>query len=108
MNEYLIGEIYWIQNSHTGKSSLFLNKPPNNMNGRMNTGITIGINAASDIEHPNSNPNEFPANEIKKKIRKNIKNCPAVAASPAMKYIMTAMTRGMTTKNGSSTRLLDK
>lgn len=45
------------------------------MKGNITIGIKTVISFASDIEQPNRSPSEFPAKEIRKKMKQNIKNC---------------------------------
>ena len=61
--------MYYIQNNQTGKSFLFLKNPLNSTNGRIITGVSTVISFASETADPKSKPNEFPANEIKKKTK---------------------------------------
>ena len=69
MNAYFKGEIYYSQNNHTGKSSLFLKNPLNKTNGRIIIGTKILTNWALETILPNKSPKELPAKDIKKKIK---------------------------------------
>ena len=92
---------------HTGKSYLFLQNPLNKTNGRIKIGIITETIFASLIALPNNRPREFPAKEIKNRIKQKVKNCFAVLSRPIIQYMMHDQKNGIKISKGISTMLRD-
>ena len=102
-NVYLIGEIYYIQPIHTGRSYLFLKKPENNITGKNNNGIIPEATLASVNIDPNINPNELPQKLQSININKKVKTIPAfISFNYIIQYIISPNIVGGNTIIGRS------
>jgi hypothetical protein len=89
--------MYYIQNNHLGRSSLFLKNPENSITGIITIGTTLETDLASNITLPNKRPKLLPAKPIKNKVKKKVKNCPPVFARPTIQYRINADINGTIT-----------
>ena len=102
---YLIGEVHWSHESHSGWEFRFEQNPPKSMNGIIRIGAIIFAMVMSLKTQLMKYPIDIPACCKLRMMKQYVKNYSAVLVRPIPQQIMIVTIRGCRTVKGSSVRV---